>query len=99
MWVVICGIVECYNAAGQRVEVGADFGLGFFDALADVPRRFGAVTKTDAVLLSYDMTTTLGIFEQHADMGMQMLRGVSRAFQSALDEQHRRASEAVDESD
>ncbi len=60
----IChGNVRCTDSDGNQVDVGAPYGLGFFDAIVGDTRDYDAVALTDLVVLRWDMGTIFGVLE------------------------------------
>ena len=84
-WAIVSGIVECANDAGESVQVGAGFGLGFMHAMGDVPTSFRAVAVQETVALRAKVDEMLAVMEHHTDMAFALLRGMSRAFAEEYD--------------
>lgn len=72
------GLVDCTNKDGQSVRVGHDYGIGFMDALAGLPRSYTAVAATDVHGWVWNFATSMVIIENQPSMGMKLLQTLAR---------------------
>ncbi|MGE0326962.1 MAG: Crp/Fnr family transcriptional regulator [Polyangiaceae bacterium] len=61
----------------QRIRLGANSPIGIMDALAGVPRWYTAVAETDVVVLRVEVGDLIDILEDHTELAVNMLRGLS----------------------
>jgi CRP-like cAMP-binding protein len=66
------------NTEGQRFGFGPSSSVGGIDSLAGLPRWYSARAGTDVVALRSDVENLLDVFEDHPDIGIEMLRVLAR---------------------
>lgn len=82
-WIFIeYGRVLCRNARGDSMAIGANFGIGIMDAIAQAPRAFSARAETLVVGNRIDLEAFLGVMESHFDLARDYLALLA---QSGLD--------------
>lgn len=87
---ILGGIVDCENADGQSFAFGPNSSVGGIDSLAGLPRWYGATARTEVTALRSDVENLLDVFEDHPDIGIEMLRVLARtlmALQARVDRQ------------
>ncbi len=70
------GIVRCEGPAGA-VDIGSDYALGLFDALARVPRAYSLRATTDVVALTMSPEAIYGVIEEHFELGRGLLAAIA----------------------
>lgn len=73
-WLILeYGRVRCRNQAGKQQEIGANFGIGIMDSIAQVPRSFDVVTDTLVVANKIELESFLGVLETHIELARDFL--------------------------
>lgn len=72
------GRVRCTNALGQWQDVGAGYGLGTMDALAQEPRAYEARADTVVIGNRMDVESFMGVMEAYFDLARDYLAFLAR---------------------
>ena len=77
-FVVEYGRISCTNAAGERMDIGANFVIGMMDAIGQQPRSYEARAETQLVLQRIELESYLGVLELHSDLARDVLANIAR---------------------
>lgn len=82
---VVCGTIEARTPDGTTFAFGAGDLVGGLDAVGEVPRWFDAEVGEGLVALRMESDPTLDVFEDHPDLGLDVLQGFSAALLALLE--------------
>jgi CRP-like cAMP-binding protein len=82
---IVSGSIRCTSSRGHDFAAGPGIVLGSLDAVAEVPRWFGAVTETPVVALQANMQYLIDVFEDNFAMAMDYLAVQARWLLQILD--------------
>lgn len=76
---IVRGIVRCEEEAGHEWRAGDGFGLGYLDAMSDLPRAYRAVAETPLLGLRGENEVFVDVLEESPGMVKDMLGFLSRS--------------------
>jgi CRP-like cAMP-binding protein len=82
---IVSGSVRATSSRGLEFVAGPGVPLGALDAVAEVPRWFGAVTETPVVALQANMQSLVDVFEDNFGLAMDYLSVMARWLLVILD--------------
>lgn len=92
MIALVCGTVRARTPEGLEFAFGAGDLVGGLDSTAREPRWFEAVVEDGMVGLTLQRDATVDVWEDHPDLGMEVLRGFSAGLLSLLEQKARPAT-------